>query len=173
VPARVEQRLPVGVRPRQLSVRTLLLGMLLAAADDRPAHLTRVLAALHALPEPDRRRLGVIAAWPAGEHPLSYRQLEYTFRRIVAALSNDHPDATPSEQLSDVLDALLEASVQHVGAPASTSLAVDWTDHETFSRPPTEPGAACADPEASWGHRRGHTDKHEPFYGYYLQAATC
>ena len=36
-----EQSLPRGVRPRQLKVRTLLLGMLLAEADHRPAHLSR------------------------------------------------------------------------------------------------------------------------------------
>ena len=33
--------LPIGVRARQLLVRTLLLGMLLVLADRRPAHLTR------------------------------------------------------------------------------------------------------------------------------------
>lgn len=170
--ARIEARLPIGVRPRQLSVRTLLVGMLLAAADGRPAHLTRVLDALSALPEPDRRRLGVVADWPAGSHELTYRQLEYTFARIVKALAKETPDGTPSDTLADVLDGLLEASVQHARPPASSSLAVDWTDHESFSRPPPEPGARCADPEASWGHRRGHSDKHEPFFGYYLQVAT-
>jgi hypothetical protein len=172
VPARVEARLPVGVRTRQLSVRTLLIGMLLAATDDRPAHLTRVLAALHALPDSDRRRLGVLADWPSGEHPLSYRQLEYTFALIVNALSKREPDGSPSEPLAEILDALLEASVQEAGEPTSSSLAVDWTDHETFSRPPPHDDADCADPEASWGHRRGPGDKHQPFYGYYLQVAT-
>ena len=38
--------LPSGARPRQLSVRTLLLGMMTALADGRPAHLTRVHQAL-------------------------------------------------------------------------------------------------------------------------------
>ena len=39
---RIELLLPIGVRARQLLVRTLLLGMLLVLADHRPAHLTRV-----------------------------------------------------------------------------------------------------------------------------------
>jgi hypothetical protein len=155
-------------------VRTLLVGMLLAAADGRPAHLTRVLDALSALPEPDRRRLGVVADWPAGPHELTYRQLEYTFARIVKALAKDTPDGAPSEPLSDVLDRLLEASVQAAGPPASSALAVDWTDHESFSRPPPDTDGECADPEASWGRRRRHGpgDKDELFFGYYLQVAT-
>ena len=37
---RIEAMLPTGVRHRQLRVRTLLLGMMLALADHRPAHLT-------------------------------------------------------------------------------------------------------------------------------------
>ena len=39
---RIEALLPIGVRRRQLSVRTLLAGMCLAQADHRPAHLSRV-----------------------------------------------------------------------------------------------------------------------------------
>jgi len=49
---RVEAMLPIGVRHRQLRVRTLLAGMLLSQADHRPAHLTRVRGALTALPAP-------------------------------------------------------------------------------------------------------------------------
>ena len=74
----VEQRLPTGVRARQLSVRTLLLGMLLAAADDRPAHLSRVHDALLALGAEERLRLGVVVLSRKGPHLLTYRQVEYT-----------------------------------------------------------------------------------------------
>ena len=66
----------VGVRPRQLPVRTLLAGMCLAPADHRPAHLTRVHQALTSLPGDDQRRLGVIADWKHGPHLLTYRQTE-------------------------------------------------------------------------------------------------
>ena len=75
----IEALLPSGVRMRQLSVRTLLLGMMLAAADGRPAHLTRVHQALTGLPEDEQRRLGVLADWKHGPHRLTYRQAEYTF----------------------------------------------------------------------------------------------
>ncbi len=46
VAPRIEELLPAGVRGRPLRVRTLLLGMMHALADDRPAHLTRVHQAL-------------------------------------------------------------------------------------------------------------------------------
>jgi hypothetical protein len=223
IAARIELLLPIGIRPRQLTVRTLLLGMLLAAVHGRPAHLVRVHHALLELDAPDRHRLGIIADWKYGPHLLTYRQTERTFGLLVKALSRDTPDGTPSETLSEVLDALLEASVQVLDEPATSSYAVDWTNHETWSCPPAkpkkhaanpEPAAApdpkpaampsdtahdpdpdpdpepdpehaisendndndrqCADPEASWGHRRGNHpgQKDELFYGYYLQAAT-
>jgi len=38
VAPRIEAMLPIGARPRQLKVRTLLAGMCLAQADHRPAH---------------------------------------------------------------------------------------------------------------------------------------
>jgi hypothetical protein len=208
--ADIELLLPTGVRPRQLKLTTLLIGMTLAARAGREAFLTDVHTTLTALPEDVQRRLGVIARWPDGEHRLTYRQVEYTFDRLTTALAKDPPDGTPSEQLSDVLDRLLEASVQVLGEPACSSYAVDWTDQETWSLPPPKkpsapattaaanrvsditpgdhdggdaandtthqppPTPGCADPEASWGHRRGDApgQHDETFYGYYLQAAT-
>jgi hypothetical protein len=174
VAERVEALLPVGVRPRQLRVRTLLLGMLLTAADGRPAHLRRVHEALTALPEPEQRRLGVIAQWRSGPHRLTYRQVERTFSLLVKALASEEPDGSPSEALAEVLDALLEAGVEEVGPPASSSVAVDWTDLESFARPPRKDGR-CADPEAAWGHRRGNSpgERDESFFGYYLQVVTA
>src|SRR5215218_7432883 len=174
VAPRIDAMLPVGARPRQLQVRTLLLGMLFTAVDGRPAHLKRVHEALLGLPEAERRRLGVIAEWNGGPHPLTYRQVERSFALVAGALAKEHPDGTPSKALSEVLDALLEASAEASGQPGSSSLAVDWTDLEAWSRPPPRKGGECADGEASWGHRRGDapgaTD--EAFFGYYLQAAT-
>ncbi len=222
VARRVEAMLPVGVRPRQLGVRTLLVGMLLVAVQGRPAHLRRVHEALSALSADERWQLGVIAQWKTGPHQLTYRQVERTFALLARALGKDQPDGSPSEVLSEILDALLKASVTVLGEPASSSYAVDWTDQETWSRPPpkkreqaeppeqpehalasadtqltppeqrehpesTEPAdddtetqtpskdqRRCADPEASWGHRRGNApgQKDEAFFGYYLQAAT-
>jgi len=171
---RIEALLPAGVRHRQLRVRTLLAGMCLTQADHRPAHLTRVRDALTALPEPDQVRLGVIEDWKAGPHQLTYRQTERTFGLAAAALAKDVPDGLPSGPLQRICDDLLEASIPDEFKNASAALAVDWTDVETFSRPPPRGSSSCADPEASWGHRAGGGpgQDSELFFGYYASAGT-
>ncbi len=57
---------------------------------------------------------------------------------------------------------------------ASPALAADWTDVESWSRPPRHGTAECADPEASRGHRTSNLPgpKGEMFFGYYLSAVT-
>jgi len=174
VAPRIEAMLPAGVRHRQLRVRTLLAGMLLSQADQRPAHLTRVRDALIALPEGDQVRLGVLEDWAAGPHQLTYRQTERTFGLVTGALAKDVPDGLPSDTLTAICNDLLEASVPGQYQHASRSLAVDWTDVETFSRPPSRGSSDCADPEASWGHRSGGGpgQDSELFYGYYASAGT-
>jgi hypothetical protein len=173
VAPRIEATLPIGVRPRQLNVRALLAGLCLAQADHRPAHLTRVHHALTALDEDDQRRLGVLADWKHGPHRLTYRQTEYTFGLVADALGKDEPDGLPSGPLQGICDDLLGASVPEKFAGASTSLAVDWTDLDSFSRPPPRGTSDCADPEASWGHRKNNLlrTQDELFYGWYLSAA--
>jgi hypothetical protein len=171
---RIEALLPAGVRHRQLRVRTLLAGMMLTLADHRPAHLTRVRDALTALPEADQVRLGVLEDWKAGPHQLTYRQTERTFGLAAGALAKDAPDGLPSDILAAICDELLEASVPEEHKHASTALAVDWTDVETFSRPPPRGSSDCTDPGASWGHRcgGGPGQDSELFFGYYASAAT-
>ena len=171
---RIELLLPIGVRARQLLVRTLLLGMLLVLADHRPAHLTRVHQALTRLPGDDQQRLGVAADWKTGPHLLTYRQTERTFGLVTAALAKDAPDGLPSILLQRICDDLLEASIPEQFKNAATALAVDWTDVETFSRPPSRGTRDCADPEAWWGHRSGGGpgQDSELFFGYYASAAT-
>ena len=173
VAPRIEAMLPIGVRPRQLSVRTLLAGMCLTQADHRPAHLTRVHQALTALP----------AAGPAAAR--RHRGLEE--RPAPADLPADRADIRPGHgrarqgragraairlPLAGICDDLLEASVPEEFKDASRSLAVDWTDLETFSRPPPASGGDCADPEASWGHRKNNLlrSQDELFFGYYFSA---
>jgi hypothetical protein len=170
----IEALLPAGVRHRQLKVRALLAGMMLTLADDRPAHLTRVHKALTALPEADQARLGVTENWHNGPHLLTYRQVERTFNIIAAALSKDEPDGAPCDDLAGACDDLLEASIPAGHKDASAALAADWTDVESWSRPPPHGTTECAGPEAYWGHRNSNLPgpKGEMFFGFYLSAAT-
>ena len=174
VAARIEALLPAGVRHRQLTASTLLTGMMLTLADDRPAHLTRVHRALTGLPASDQVRLGVIEDWKTGPHQLTYRQTERTFSLVAEALAKKYPDGAPSGDVAATLDDLLEASIPAEHKNASSSLAADWTDVESWSRPPRHGTTQCADPEAHWGHRNSNLPgpKGEMFFGYYLSAAT-
>jgi len=173
VAARIEAMLPAGVRARQLTARTLLAGMCLAQADHRPAHLTCVHQALTALGDDDQRRLGVLADWKAGPHLLTCRQTERTFGLVTDALAKDEPGGLPAGVLQHACDDLLEASIPEEFKQASSSLAVDWTDLESFSRPPPHGTSDCADPEASWGHRKNNLRRSEDelFFGWYFSAA--
>ncbi len=170
----IEALLATGVRPRQLCVRTLLVGMLLCLLTHRPAHLTRAHAALVSLEEADRRRLGVTVEWRRGLHTLTYRQVERTFSLVTGVLSKDHPDGAPTEVLQETLDALVEASVEERFKDVSRALAVDWTDVESFSTRRTKPDGHYADKEAGWGHRKGGGpgEKDELFLGYYCSLST-
>ena len=172
VAPRIEAVLPIGVRPRQLSVRVLLAGMCLTQADGRPAHLTRVHQALTSLPGDDQVRLGIIAGWKRGPHQLTYRQTERTFGLVAGAVAKNEPGGLPSGLLQGICDDLLEAGIPDQFKDASTSLAVDWTGLESFSRPPPHGTSDCADPEASRGHRKNNLlrSEDELFYGYYLSA---
>jgi hypothetical protein len=171
----IEALLPAGVRHRQLKARTLLTGMMLTLDDRRPAFLTRIHAALTALPGPDQARLGVTEHWHNGPHQLTYRQTERTFHLIADALATEqHPAGAPSPTLTRTCDDLLEASIPAQHKDTSRSLGADWTDVETFARPPRRGTTRCADPDAAWGHRTTNLPgpRGEMFFGYYLSAAT-
>lgn len=107
----IEALLPGGVRARQLPSGTLLTGMMLALADGRLAHLTRVLEALTGLHESDQTRLSVIAQWKSGPHQLTYRQIEHAHRLITRALAKTEPAGGPSAGLQKLCGQLLEASI--------------------------------------------------------------
>ncbi len=168
--AAIEAGLPMGVRPRQLAVRTLLLGMCACLSEGHQvAYLSGVHAVLVGLDPPEKVRLGIVTPWRAGPHLLTYRQVEYTMHLVAKALTKDRPDGAPSEALQELCDLLVEASIPIPYKDASSSYAIDWTDVPSFFRPPAEEGGPCADPEATWGHRRGDGpgQRDELFFGYY------
>jgi hypothetical protein len=69
----IEAHMPTGGRPRQLPVRSLLIGLLAAIADDRPAHLSRAHAALIGLPDAP-----TAAAWAWSPPPATVTTLSPT-----------------------------------------------------------------------------------------------
>ena len=173
VAARIEALLPIGVRPRQLSVRTLLAGICLTQDDGRPAPHPPNHKAKKRKPKDTQRRNAKNKELKRGPHQLTYRQVERTFGLAAGALAKDEPDGLPSALIASACDDLIEASIPDEHKTASTALAVDWTGMETFSRPPPKGTTDCAGPEASWGHRKDnrlHRDD-ELFFGYYLSGA--
>ena len=168
---RIEAMLPAGVRTVKLTVRTLLAGMCLAQADHRPGRLTRVHRALISLPEATGCSYGVLANWETGAR-LTYRQTEYTFGLVAGALGKNQPDGLPSGPLQDICDDLLEASAPEEFKDTSRSLAVDWTDLESFSRPPQAEGKSPTPRSFLWTRKNNllRSEDEPLFYGYYLSA---
>ena len=124
-------------------MRTLLVGMLLAAHDNRPAHLVRVHRALLGLTAADQRRLAVDVAWRTGPHTLTYRQVERTFGLLDNLLSQDPVEpGAPSDTLSRLTDALLEASIPDEHKHTTTSLG-------GRTGPTTNPGRSPPTPTGS------------------------
>lgn len=191
--------MPLGGRPRKLSSRTVLLGIMIALDSGRPAHLAAAERALSLLEVSDQLGVGAAVVTSDGEwQQATYRQIEDTFKVMCASID---PSPVPSFKglpatgradhlravragveadskkaaLSRVTDALVEASVPDDYKSASASLAVDWTDHETWSRPRSKGDEQPAnDPDASWGHAKRNAPgaKDCVFFGYYAQVAT-
>ena len=191
--------LPKGGRPRQLEPNTVLLGVMLALDAGRPAQLKAAWRALSQLSVlHDQLALGFLATGDHRWHRATYRQYEDAFTKIVKAID---PSPVPSfkgvgpneraswlkaarsgvdEQanravLHRVSQALVESSVPAGHSPCSRSLAIDWTDHETWSRPRAKDDPEPAnDPDASWGHAKRNAPgaKDHLFFGYYAQVAT-
>src|SRR5690606_1275081 len=130
-------------RPRHLSVRTLLVGLALAAVDDRELHLVRVRKMLAGLRWGERRSLGIPKDEGAKLAALTDRQVSYLWCKIVA-LVDPSPHFSPElddtadtfdplrrELLQHILDRIVEASLDD--RPTST-YAVDWTYMPSWAR---------------------------------------
>ena len=83
-PGRQERR----GRPRLLSVRTLLIGLALAALDNRELHLVRVRQILNNLTWKQRKTLRIPDAEGAQLARVTDRQISYLWCRIVAVTIN-------------------------------------------------------------------------------------
>jgi len=160
-----------GSAPRQLKVRTLLLGMLSTAADNRPAHLSRVHASLIKLPPEDRLRLGVVVSSSKGP---TCSPIDRSSTRPGSCAPRWKGQARRCRlgTARALQGALLESSVPEECKQLSSSLAVDWSDLES-SLTGRQKGASvptrgllgtpsCEKPGP----------KDELFFGYYFSLAT-
>ena len=190
--------MPSGGRPRQLPAHTVLCAMAFAIDEGRPAHLAAGWRTLQGLPGATRLVLGAAVTRDGALHDVTYRQFSHAHRTMLKVID---PAPVPSfrgvaeddraahlhavrrdvcaqvqeERLQRVLDQLVEASIPERYKGLSRSLAVDWTDHETWSRPRGKDDPVPAnDPTASWGHAKRNAPgaKDQLFFGYYGQVAT-
>ena len=199
VPAVLDDLMPTGGRPRQLGAEHGL-----ARGDARPRRgparpsSKRPGAPCDALEVADQLSLGFAQSKDGECRSASYRQVSDTFsvlcrgidptpvpsfrgvpdheRALHLAAARSGVDAQANAaRLDAVTDALVEASVPTAYKGASSSLAVDWTDHETWSRArPAEDPQPANDPDASFGHAKRNAPgaKDYLFFGYYAQVAT-
>lgn len=176
--AELEGRLAPGRgRRRALGVRALLAACVQACAEG-PFSLRRVTAVLNG----DRAGFGLAA-------PVTYRQVEYLFGRLLSAVDpapvprrrpGEDPDAWAARREAArppdaeeraarrerLCDDLLEAGVPaHLRAHGSVAL--DWTDAPAWARGARR-GRPPADPDAGWGRRpaKGPGPRDERYFGY-------
>jgi hypothetical protein len=168
--------------------------VLSSIARTKVAHLASAHRLLCDLPLSDQLRLAVAVHEEAGLRQATYRQFEHAFSLLVApidpspvpsfarvanderaerlaSLRRDLDVALRQALLDELIDALVEASIPETERYRS-SVAVDWTDYETWARPraPDDP-VPCADPDAAWGHAKRNAPgaKDGLFFGYYAQ----
>ncbi len=181
---------------RQLTPRTVMLGILLSIATSKVAHLSAAYRCLCDLSVVDQVRLGVARHSREGLKTASYRQFEHSFSALMKPIDpspvpsfrgvaplerSGHlarrragiETATKEAMLIELIDALLEASVPEAKR-GRRCLAVDWTDHESWARPKDKLSQEIsADPDAAWGHAKRNAPgaKDVLFWGYYAQVA--
>ncbi len=160
-------------RPRDISVRTFLTGILLAAGHGRNLHLREVHRTLtRNISRTQQDRLGVRhqrRTDPAGafRRVLTYHH----FSRIVCALAKK-VQRDGDEYLQSICDRLIDASIA-AGPDPSGHWAIDGTGVDTWANG-LKAAHRRADQDAKWGHRTPTPQKSmsEKFFGYDLYGFT-
>lgn len=194
----VDPLLPSKGRPRQLPLRTLLVGCVMTAMLKQPLHICRVREVLLDMSRKHRLRLGVSVFLSDGEiHDLTERQIYRLFANFISVIDptpvpgfkgvaivdrqtkidsvqpSDEELSILEERLQQVANRLLEGSIPAQFRNASTSYALDWTDADTWASGHRS-FIPLADPDADWGARRSMEPgiKRAKFYGYDEQILT-
>ncbi len=176
VPDLVEHALrPRGLgRPRQLTVRALLVGLKLAVDSAKTACLTDVhLVLTEGLPEAVQHDLGVRNRRTG--HVVTVHQVRRLLDSIKkrydpspTAGGNPSQRAARADALQRLLDDLLAATMP-AGLPTSGAYAVDGTGTWSWARGKDRTSQA-ADSDAAWGVKTSKSGKQERYFGYELHA---
>lgn len=160
-------------RPRDLSVRTFLVGLLLTAGHGKNLHLRQVHRTLtRDISRTQQDRLGVRFE-RRGEH-LGTRKRVVSYNhvsRIVCALAAK-VDMADDDYLQSIVDRLIIASIASGPGP-SGHWAIDGTGVDTWANG-LKSARRRADRDAAWGHRTPTPQKSmsEMFYGFDLYGFT-
>lgn len=159
-------------RPRQLTVRALLVGLKLAVDSAKTTCLTDVFLVLtEGLPEAVQHDLGVRERRTG--RVITIHQVRRLLDSIKTRLDPD-AGAAPEDRaaglaaLQQVLDDLLAATMP-ADVPTSGAYAVDGTGTWSWARGRDKQSTA-ADPDAAWGVKTSKSGKQERYFGYELHA---
>jgi hypothetical protein len=162
---RIAQQKQVSGRPRELSVRTLLVALLLLSQSGS-MHLVRVPEMLNNLDTPTRKRLGVVRAGG-----ITRRQVERLYNLIAASL-----EGSAHSHFDSFCDLLLQATLEPACANTN-SIAVDGTSVDSWGRRRRRVDAAgqvswvSSDTDAEWRRKSKDNPWKRPVFGYDLTVA--
>ncbi len=163
-------------RPRQLSVRALLVGLKLAVDTAKTACLTDVFLVLtEALPRSVQeelgirdRRTGTVVTLPQVRRLLDAIKARYDPSPHSAATLSPEQRAGRAAALQSLLDAMLDATMP-VGVVHPGGYAIDGTGTWSWARGKGR-DARAADPDAAWGVKTAKSGRIERYFGYELHA---
>lgn len=173
--AEIEELLRPGGcgRPRDLSVHTFLVGVLLTAGHGKNMHLRQIHRTLtRDISRTQQDRLCVRFRRPRDPHGAFRRVITYHhISRLLCALA-DKVEHTSDEYLQSICDRLIDASCAAGPAP-SGDWAIDGTGVDTWANG-LKSKKRRADTDARWGHRTPTPQKSmsKKFFGYDLYGFT-
>jgi hypothetical protein len=177
-------------RPREISVRALLVALLCLALDDRALHLSAATEVLFVRLSPTARRTLALTSTVTNEASFTarYRQVRYLFHAVRAVLDpsslalnrrlsaselaerskqmSDEQRDVARERLERFMGELLFASLPKRFNEEPTAYGLDATPVPLFSRGPSARTGRCAsDPDGGWYVREGDHREREDHRG--------
>jgi len=154
-------------RPRQLTVRALLVGIKLAIDTAKTSCLTDVHGVLvKQLHHRDQAELGIVHML-TGE-VVSLYQVRRLFASLTSKLETPTASGSPPVELQSILDRLLDATMTP-GVTHHGSYAIDGTGIWSWSRGKKRSDTS-ADSDARWGYKTAKAGTQEQYFGYELHA---